>query len=122
MFFICFAQSLNINAAEGEKDLKVKSTSRSKPQRSVVHQQSIKKYHLENLSCRYCKFSFKSKDELKTHLKTHIKRKFKCVHCSYECNLKSRLKNHMRTHSNIKLYKCSDCSYESNDKGNLKKH
>src|ERR1700755_2254992 len=122
MFFICFAQSLNINAAEGEKDLKVKSTSRSKPQRSVVHQESIKKYHPENLSCRYCKFSFKSKDELKTHLKTHNKRKFKCAHCSYESNLKSSLKKHMLTHRNEKLYKCSDCSYECNHKVSLKTH
>ncbi|KAL7631134.1 UNVERIFIED_CONTAM: hypothetical protein RMT77_018564 [Armadillidium vulgare] len=111
-----------INAAEGEKDLEVKSTSRSKPQRAEVHQQSIKKYHLENLSCKYCNFSFKSKDELKTHLKTHNKRKFKCAHCSYECKFKSVLKNHMLIHSNIKLYKCSHCSYECNRKGNLKIH
>ncbi|KAL7630251.1 UNVERIFIED_CONTAM: hypothetical protein RMT77_019606 [Armadillidium vulgare] len=116
-------KSLIINAAEGEKDLEVKSTSRSKPQRAaVVHQQSIKKNHVEKLSCRYCKFSFKSKDELKTHLKTHNKRMFKCAHCSYESNFKSNLKNHILTHSNTKLYKCSYCSFECNRKGNLKRH
>ncbi|KAL7632040.1 UNVERIFIED_CONTAM: hypothetical protein RMT77_017645 [Armadillidium vulgare] len=116
-------KSLIINAAEGEKDLKVKSTSRSKPQRAaVVHQQSIKKNHVEKLSCRYCKFSFISQDGLKIHLRTHNKRKFKCAHCSYESNFKSSLKIHMLTHSNSKLYKCSDCSYECNQKGNLKSH
>ncbi|KAL7634435.1 UNVERIFIED_CONTAM: hypothetical protein RMT77_014812 [Armadillidium vulgare] len=114
--------TLMMNAAEGEKDLEVKSTSKSKPQRAEVPQQNIKKYHVENLSCRYCKFSFKSKDKLKTHLKTHNKRKFKCAHCSYECNFKSILKKHMLIHSNIKLYKCSDCSYECNHKENLKRH
>jgi len=111
-----------MNAAEGEKDLEVKSTSKSKPQRAEVNQQNIKKYHVENLNCRYCNFSFKSKDELKTHLKTHNKRKFKCAHCSYESNFRSLLKRHMLTHSNIKLYKCSHCSYECNYKGNLKTH
>ncbi|KAL7632042.1 UNVERIFIED_CONTAM: hypothetical protein RMT77_017647 [Armadillidium vulgare] len=116
-------KSLIINAAEGE-DLEVKSTSRSKPLRraAVVHQQSIKKNHVEKLSCRYCKFSFKSKEELKTHLKTHNKRKFKCAHCSYESNLKSVLKIHLLTHSNTKLYKCSDCSYECNRRDKLKTH
>ncbi|KAL7634548.1 UNVERIFIED_CONTAM: hypothetical protein RMT77_014925 [Armadillidium vulgare] len=114
--------SLIINTAEEEKDIEVKSTSRSKPQRVAVHQQRIKKYHLENLICSYCNFSFKSKDELKTHLKTHNKRKFKCAHCSYECNFRSILKNHMLTHSNTKLYKCSHCSVESNYKANLKRH
>ncbi|KAL7632089.1 UNVERIFIED_CONTAM: hypothetical protein RMT77_017603 [Armadillidium vulgare] len=114
-------KSLMINAAEGEKDLEVKSTSKSKPQRAKVHQQSIREYHLEDLCCRYCNFSFKSKDELKTHLKTH-KRKFKCAHCSYESNLKSVLKRHMLTHSNIKLYKCYDCSFECNQIANLKSH
>ncbi|KAL7632926.1 UNVERIFIED_CONTAM: hypothetical protein RMT77_016753 [Armadillidium vulgare] len=114
--------SLMMNAAEEEKDLEVKSTSRSKPQRSIVHQQSIKKCHQENLSCRYCKFSFKSKDELKTHLKTHNKRKFKCAHCSFESNFKTSLKNHLMTHSNEKLFKCSDCSYECYQKGSLKRH
>ncbi|KAL7632590.1 UNVERIFIED_CONTAM: hypothetical protein RMT77_017093 [Armadillidium vulgare] len=113
---------LMINAAEGEKDLEVESTSVNKPHRAVRHQQSIKKYHVENLSCRHCNFSFKSKDELKTHLKTHNKRKFKCAHCSYESNLKSSLKKHMLTHSNTKLYKCSDCSYECNRKEHLKTH
>ncbi|KAL7634767.1 UNVERIFIED_CONTAM: hypothetical protein RMT77_015144 [Armadillidium vulgare] len=113
--------TLMMNAAEGEKDLEVKSTSKSKPQRVEVNQQNIKKY-LKNLTCRYCKFSFKSKDELKTHLKTHNKRKFKCAHCSYESNLRSKLKRHMLIHSNVKLYKCSDCSYECNEKGNLKTH
>ncbi|KAL7631328.1 UNVERIFIED_CONTAM: hypothetical protein RMT77_018370 [Armadillidium vulgare] len=114
--------TLMMNAAEGEKDLEVKSTSKSKHQRAEVHQQNIKKYHVENLSCRYCNFSFKSKDELKTHLKTHKKGNFKCAHCSYECNFKSGLKYHMLTHSNIKLYKCSDCSYKCNQKGSLKTH
>ncbi|KAL7643794.1 UNVERIFIED_CONTAM: hypothetical protein RMT77_005800 [Armadillidium vulgare] len=113
--------TLMINAAEEEKDLEGKSTSKSKPQRAEVHQQNMEKYHVENLSCRHCNFSFKSKDELKTHLKTHNKRKFKCAHCSYEFSLKSTLKNHMLTHSNIK-YKCSHCSYECNRKGNLKTH
>ncbi|KAL7635379.1 UNVERIFIED_CONTAM: hypothetical protein RMT77_014446 [Armadillidium vulgare] len=111
-----------INAAEGEKDIEVKSTSKSKPQRAEAHQQSIEEDLVENLSCRYCKFSFKSKVELKTHLKTHNKRKFKCAHCSYESNLRYVLKNHMVTHSNMKLYKCSDCSYESNRKDHLKRH
>ncbi|KAL7630597.1 UNVERIFIED_CONTAM: hypothetical protein RMT77_019205 [Armadillidium vulgare] len=115
-------KSLLINAAEGEKDFELKSTSRRKAQRAVVYQHSIKKYHLENLSCKYCDVSFKSKDELKTHLKTHSKRKFKCAHCSYECNARYILKSHMITHSNIKLYKCSDCSYECNYKGGLKTH
>ncbi|KAL7632600.1 UNVERIFIED_CONTAM: hypothetical protein RMT77_017103 [Armadillidium vulgare] len=113
---------LMINAAEGEKDLEVKSTSVNKPQRAERHQQGIKKYHVENLSCRYCNFSFKSKDELKTHLKTHNKGKFKCAHCSYESNLKYRLKNHILTHNNMKLYKCSDCSYECNRKEHLITH
>src|SRR6201990_2274827 len=108
------------NATEKENDLEVKSTSKSKPQGAEVHQQNIKKYHVENFSCRNCNFSFKSKDELKTHLKTHNKRKFKCAHCSYECNFRYILKRHMRTHSNIKLYKCSDCSYECKRKGSLK--
>ncbi|KAL7636935.1 UNVERIFIED_CONTAM: hypothetical protein RMT77_012693 [Armadillidium vulgare] len=116
------SKTLMINAAEGEKDLEVKSTSGSKPQSAEGHQQNIKKYHVENLNCKYCNFSFKSKDELKTHLKTHNKRKFKCAHCSYECNLKSRLKNHMLIHNNIKLYKCSHCSYECNHKKSLKTH
>ncbi|KAL7635158.1 UNVERIFIED_CONTAM: hypothetical protein RMT77_014144 [Armadillidium vulgare] len=115
-------KSLSMNAAEGEEDLEVKSTSRSKPQRSIVHQQSIKKHHMENLSCRYCEFSFQSKVELKTHLKTHNKRKFKCAHCSYESNLKSNLKNHLLIHSNIKLFKCSHCPHETNHKGDLRKH
>ncbi|KAL7634994.1 UNVERIFIED_CONTAM: hypothetical protein RMT77_013979 [Armadillidium vulgare] len=114
-------RSLNMNAAEEEKDFKVKSTSKSRPQQ-LVHQESMKKYHPENLSCKYCKFSFKSKDELKTHLKTHNKRKFKCAHCSYECNFKSRLKTHMLTHNNEKLFKCSDCSFECNRKDYLKIH
>ncbi|KAL7631889.1 UNVERIFIED_CONTAM: hypothetical protein RMT77_017800 [Armadillidium vulgare] len=110
------------NVAEVEKNLEVKSTSKSKPRRPEVHQQNMKKCHVENFRCRYCSFSFKSKDELKTHLKTHNKRKFKCAHCSYESNLKSVLKNHLLTHSNTKLYKCSDCSYECNRKGSLKLH
>ncbi|KAL7634694.1 UNVERIFIED_CONTAM: hypothetical protein RMT77_015071 [Armadillidium vulgare] len=114
--------TLMMNAAEGEKDLEVKSTSKSKPQRGEVPQQNIKKYHVQNLSCRYCNFCFKSKDELKTHLKTHKKGKFKCAHCSYECNFRSVLKRHMMIHRNIKLYKCSDCSYECNHKGSLKIH
>ncbi|KAL7638003.1 UNVERIFIED_CONTAM: hypothetical protein RMT77_011616 [Armadillidium vulgare] len=115
--------NLIISAGEGEKDLKVKSTSRrSKPQRAKVHQQCIEKYHVENLSCRYCNFNFKSKDELKTHLKTNNKRKVKCAHCNYECNFRSVLKRHMLIHSNIKLYKCSDCSYECNRKDKLKTH
>ncbi|KAL7634689.1 UNVERIFIED_CONTAM: hypothetical protein RMT77_015066 [Armadillidium vulgare] len=114
--------TLMMNAAEGEKDLEVKSASKSKPQRAEVNQQNIKKYHVENLNCKNCNFSFKSKDELKTHLKTHKKGKFKCAHCSYECNFNSVLKKHMLTHSNIKLYKCSDCSYECNQKGNLRRH
>ncbi|KAL7631848.1 UNVERIFIED_CONTAM: hypothetical protein RMT77_017850 [Armadillidium vulgare] len=115
--------TLMMNAAEGEKDLEVKSTSKSKLQRAeVVPQQNVKKHHVENLSCKNCNFCFKSKDELKTHLKTHNKRRFKCAHCSYECNFRSVLKNHMLTHSNIKLYKCSDCSYECNQKGSLKIH
>ncbi|KAL7637005.1 UNVERIFIED_CONTAM: hypothetical protein RMT77_012763 [Armadillidium vulgare] len=116
------SKTLMINVAEGEEDLEVKSTSKSKPQRADVHQQNIEKYHVENLRCRYCIFSFKSKDELKTHLKTHNKRKFKCAHCSYESNFKSGLKYHMLTHSSIKLYKCSHCSYECNQKGSLKLH
>ncbi|KAL7633608.1 UNVERIFIED_CONTAM: hypothetical protein RMT77_016141 [Armadillidium vulgare] len=37
------SRTLMINAAEGEKDLEVKSTSRSKPQRAVVRQQNLKK-------------------------------------------------------------------------------
>ncbi|KAL7633198.1 UNVERIFIED_CONTAM: hypothetical protein RMT77_016568 [Armadillidium vulgare] len=115
-------KSLITNTTEGEKDLEMKSSSRSRPRRAVVHQQSIEKNHLENLSCRNCNFSFKSKDELKTHLKTHNRRRFKCAHCSYECNLKYRLKRHMLTHSNIKLFKCCDCSYECNRKSNLKAH
>ncbi|KAL7631675.1 UNVERIFIED_CONTAM: hypothetical protein RMT77_018023 [Armadillidium vulgare] len=115
-------KTLIINAAEEEKDIEVNSISRSKSPRAVVHKQSFKKYHVENLSCRYCVFSFKSKDELKTHLKIHNKRKFKCAHCSYECNFRSIFKNHMLTHSNIKLYKCSDCSHECNHKGSLKIH
>ncbi|KAL7643698.1 UNVERIFIED_CONTAM: hypothetical protein RMT77_005696 [Armadillidium vulgare] len=114
--------TLMMNAAEGEKDLEVKSTSKNKPQRAEVPQQNGKKYYVENLNCRYCNFSFKSKDELKTHLKTHNKRKFKCAHCSYECNFRSVLKNHMLIHRNVKLYKCSDCSYECNQKGNLRIH
>ncbi|KAL7635506.1 UNVERIFIED_CONTAM: hypothetical protein RMT77_014575 [Armadillidium vulgare] len=113
---------LIINASEIEKDFEVKCTSRNKPQRAVVNQQIIKKYHLEKFSCKYCNFSFKSKDELKTHLKTHNKRKFKCAHCSYECNSKSILKKHILTHSNIKLNKCSYCSYKCNRKDNLKIH
>ncbi|KAL7633717.1 UNVERIFIED_CONTAM: hypothetical protein RMT77_015671 [Armadillidium vulgare] len=115
-------KTLMINAAEGEKKLEVKSSSKSKSQKAEVHQQDIKKYHLENLNCRYCNFSFKSKDELKTHLKAHNKRKFKCAHCNYECNFKYRLKNHMLTHSDIKLYKCSHCSYECYQKESLKSH
>ncbi|KAL7634677.1 UNVERIFIED_CONTAM: hypothetical protein RMT77_015054 [Armadillidium vulgare] len=115
-------RTLMMNAAEGEKDLEVKSTSKSKPQRAEVPQQNIKKCHVQNLNCRFCNFSFKSKDELKTHLKTHNKGNFKCAHCSYECNFKYKLKNHMMIHSNIKLYKCSDCSYECNHKGSLKIH
>ncbi|KAL7632265.1 UNVERIFIED_CONTAM: hypothetical protein RMT77_017423 [Armadillidium vulgare] len=114
--------TLMMNAAEGEKDLEVKSTSKSKPQRAEVNQQNGKKYHVQNLICRYCNFCFKSKDELKTHLKTHKKGKFKCAHCSYECSFKSRLKRHMLIHRNVKLYKCSDCSYECNQKGSLKTH
>ncbi|KAL7634695.1 UNVERIFIED_CONTAM: hypothetical protein RMT77_015072 [Armadillidium vulgare] len=114
--------TLMMNAAEGEKDLEAKSTSKSKPQRAEVPQQNIKKYHVQNLNCRFCNFSFKSKDELKTHLKTHNKRKFNCAHCSYECNFRSVLKRHMMIHRNIKLYKCSDCSYECNHKGNLRIH
>ena len=39
-----------MNAAEGEKDLEVKSTSKSKLQRAEVNQQKIKKYHVENLN------------------------------------------------------------------------
>ncbi|KAL7644285.1 UNVERIFIED_CONTAM: hypothetical protein RMT77_005112 [Armadillidium vulgare] len=116
------SKTIMINAAEGEKDVRVKNNSKSKPQRAVVSQQNIKKHHVENFSCKYCNFNFKSKDELKTHLKTHNKRKFKCSHCSYECNLKSRLKSHMMIHSNMKLYKCSDCSYECNHKGHLRTH
>ncbi|KAL7630858.1 UNVERIFIED_CONTAM: hypothetical protein RMT77_018854 [Armadillidium vulgare] len=45
--------SLIINSAEEEKDIEVKSTSRSKPQTAVVHQQNIKKFHVENFNCRY---------------------------------------------------------------------
>ncbi|KAL7634829.1 UNVERIFIED_CONTAM: hypothetical protein RMT77_015206 [Armadillidium vulgare] len=103
-------QSLINNAAEGEKDSIIKSTSRIRSQRAVTHQQSFKKNPLENLSCRYCKISFKSRDELKTHLKTHSKGKVKCNHCSFECDYKSGLKRHLLTHSNIKLFKCSHCS------------
>ncbi|KAL7631847.1 UNVERIFIED_CONTAM: hypothetical protein RMT77_017849 [Armadillidium vulgare] len=114
--------TLMMNAAEGEKDLEVKSTSKSKPQRAEVPQQNIKKYQIENLSCRNCNFCFKSKDELKTHLKTHNKRRFKCAHCSYECIVRSVLKRHLLIHRNAKLYKCSDCSYECNHKGHLRTH
>ncbi|KAL7633716.1 UNVERIFIED_CONTAM: hypothetical protein RMT77_015670 [Armadillidium vulgare] len=37
------SKTLMMNAAEGEKDLEVKSTSKSKPQRAEVHQQKHKK-------------------------------------------------------------------------------
>ncbi|KAL7634426.1 UNVERIFIED_CONTAM: hypothetical protein RMT77_014803 [Armadillidium vulgare] len=105
-----------------EKGSKRKSTSKSRPQSSVTRDQSLEESHLQNFSCRFCNFSFKSKDMLKSHLKTHEKRKFKCVHCSYEGNSKALLKKHLLIHSNVKLFKCSECSYESNFKGDLKRH
>ncbi|KAL7634468.1 UNVERIFIED_CONTAM: hypothetical protein RMT77_014845 [Armadillidium vulgare] len=139
-------QDIMGNAAEGENDFEEKLPLRSRSPGAATDQQ---KSHLEYLSCKYCNFSFKSKDELKSHLKTHrkekficshcnfeskfiknfkkhllthSKRKFKCSHCSYECNMKVYLKRHMLTHANVKLYKCSDCSYECNYKASLKLH
>ncbi|KAL7633710.1 UNVERIFIED_CONTAM: hypothetical protein RMT77_015664 [Armadillidium vulgare] len=110
------------DVGEAEKGSKMKSTSKSRrPQSSVTRDQSLEESHLENLSCKFCNFSFKSKDKLKSHLKTHEKRKFKCAHCSYEGNSKN-LKQHLLIHSNVKLFKCSECSYEFNHKGNLKRH
>ena len=100
----------------------MKSSSKRRPQSSVTRDQSPKESHLENLSCRFCNFSFKGQDELKSHLKTHEKRKFKCAHCNYEDNSKDLLKQHLLIHSNVKLFKCSECSYECNQKGSLKRH
>ncbi|KAL7634911.1 UNVERIFIED_CONTAM: hypothetical protein RMT77_015292 [Armadillidium vulgare] len=115
-------KSLITNAAEEKEDSKRKSASRNISHRAVLYQQYIKKNSMENLSCGYCSFSCKSKNEFKTHLKTHSKRKYKCTHCSYECNNKSMLERHLLTHCNTKLFKCSHCSYGCNHKGNLKQH
>ncbi|KAL7634429.1 UNVERIFIED_CONTAM: hypothetical protein RMT77_014806 [Armadillidium vulgare] len=111
-----------LSNVEVEKGSKMKSTSKSRSPTSVTHDESIKKSHLENLSCRFCNFSFKGQIELKSHLQTHDKIKFKCDHCNYESNFKSLLRRHLLIHNNIKLYKCSECSYESNRKEHLKVH
>ncbi|KAL7632005.1 UNVERIFIED_CONTAM: hypothetical protein RMT77_017675 [Armadillidium vulgare] len=55
-------QSLISIAAEGEKCPSWKSILRSRSQRVVTRQQMIIESHLENLSCGFCNFSFKSKD------------------------------------------------------------
>ncbi|KAL7634428.1 UNVERIFIED_CONTAM: hypothetical protein RMT77_014805 [Armadillidium vulgare] len=107
---------------EVEKGSKMKITSKSRSPTSVTRDKSIKKSRLENLSCRFCNFSFKGQAELKSHLKTHSKIKFKCVHCSYESNSKSLLRKHLVIHNNKKLFKCSKYSYECNRKGNLQRH
>ncbi|KAL7634412.1 UNVERIFIED_CONTAM: hypothetical protein RMT77_014789 [Armadillidium vulgare] len=107
---------------EVEKGSKMKITSKSRSPTSLTRDESIKKSHLENLSCRFCNFSFKGQAALKSHLKTHNKIKFKCDHCSYESNSKCLLKQHLLIHNNIKLFKCSKCSYESNWKKSLKIH
>ncbi|KAL7630922.1 UNVERIFIED_CONTAM: hypothetical protein RMT77_018792 [Armadillidium vulgare] len=110
------------DVGERENSSKMKSTSKSRPKSSVTRDQSPKDSHLENLSCRFCNFSFKGQAELKSHLKTHEKRNFKCTHCSYECNSKVLLKQHLLIHSNVKLFKCSECNYECNFKGNFKRY
>src|SRR6201990_598488 len=122
IFFYCSVQTLLGDVGEAKTGSKMKSTSKIRPQSSVTRDQSLEESHLENLICRFCNFSFKSKDKLKSHLKTHEKRKFKCAHCSYECNSKLLLKPHLLIHSNVKLFKCSECSYECNHKGSLKIH
>ncbi|KAL7632866.1 UNVERIFIED_CONTAM: hypothetical protein RMT77_016808 [Armadillidium vulgare] len=110
-------RTLIINSAKEEKDIEVKSTSKSKPQRAEVHQN---KKNIWKISVAdFVKISFKSKDELKTHSNIKL---YKCSHCSYECSRKGDLKKHMLTHTNVKLFKCSDCSYECNHKGHLKRH
>ncbi|KAL7634506.1 UNVERIFIED_CONTAM: hypothetical protein RMT77_014883 [Armadillidium vulgare] len=79
-FFYCFVQILLGYVGEAENGSEMKSTSKSRPQSSVTRDQSPKESHLENLSCRFCNFSFKGQAELKSHLKTHENRKFKCAH------------------------------------------
>ncbi|KAL7634950.1 UNVERIFIED_CONTAM: hypothetical protein RMT77_015331 [Armadillidium vulgare] len=117
------SKTLLSDVNEVEKGWKRKSSSRRrmKPQTLVIEDESIQKDHLENRICKFCNFSFKSEDELQSHLKTHDK-KFKCNFCSFESNLKTNLNHHLVIHSNTKLFRCSKCSYESNYKHRLKVH
>ncbi|KAL7634489.1 UNVERIFIED_CONTAM: hypothetical protein RMT77_014866 [Armadillidium vulgare] len=105
-------KTLISDAAEGENNSK-----NSRPQRAVRLRQRINK----SFSCKYCDFSFKSKDELKTHLKTHSKI-FKCDSCPLESKFEFNMKRHMLNHNNFKLFKCYECSYGCNNKDALISH
>ena len=74
-------------------------------------------------SCTLCNLSFKTAENLKTHMLQHDgKKQHSCNQCSYSSTKASNMKSHMLVHSGEKPFSCTQCDYSCGSAGNLKRH
>ena len=62
--------------------------------------------------CRFCKKSFKSRNDYKNHVKTHTsdREQLKCVQCEFVADTPQKINHHKRkVHDGVKGYLCHFC-------------